>query len=295
MSDRSLGFSVMLFLIVFVFFPALYLSSKALAPANHRTVVFDSINTGSFLRIQDPVRVNGFEAGIIHTIMWDKGKTLVTIETARPLTIHRGYSIIAEAKGFMGDRYLEIDPGPESLPAIDKNEVLKGVFPLGPTEAIAFMGHLGKIVDSMAKITDILENGSEGKLSFVSRFHSVTRSLDSIAASLSHVLNEADRIIGHRIDSLVLVLQKADSFSRQVNAAAPETIATLESVFVKTDKLLVAADTLVANADRLINEINGPDVTELAVPFNKLKSQIESLRNFLNQAKNNGVDLPVTF
>lgn len=293
MSDRTLGYSVILFLLVFIFIPALYLSSKALAPTHHRTIVFDSINTGSFLRIQDPVRLKGFEAGTIHSIRWDHGKTLVKIETAQPLPIHRDYSIIAEAKGYMGDRYLEIDPGQESAPLVDEKELLSGFFPLGPTEAIAFMGKLGKMVDSIAKITSALKNGSAEKPSFISSFHSVMVGLDSVSASLSQVLEDADRIIGHSFDSLSMVLHKADTFSRQLTSAIPERMASIESVLAKTEKLVTAADTLVANADRLIKKINGPEATELAATFIKLKKQIEIVRNLVVQLKKKGIALPV--
>lgn len=295
MSDRSLGFSVILFLVVFVFIPALYLSSKALAPGHHRTIVFDSINTGSFLRIEDPVRVNGFEAGLVKSITWDKGKTLVKIETAQPLLIHRGYSIIAEAKGLMGDRYLEINPGDENSPIVDQKELLYGSFPLGPTEAIAFMGKLKTMVDSLVKISIILKNGSAsaGTPSFIASFHSVTRSLDSIAASLSQVLNETNRIIGKGVDSLALALQKADAFSRQLNNTVPETLSSLNSIFAKTEKLLIAVDTLVATSDRLVKKANGPEVAELAATFNKLKGQIETVRNLLNEVRKKGLDLPI--
>lgn len=293
MSDRSLGYSVILFLIVFVVIPALYLSSKAFAPAHHRTIVFDSINTGSFLRIQDPVRLKGFEVGTVRSIIWNNGKTVVMIETDQHLLIHSDYSIIAEAKGYMGDRYLEIEPGHETAPLVDEKKQLLGVFPMGPTESIALMGKLGKTVDSIAKITSVLRNGSAGKPSFISSFRSVMSSLDSISASLSQVLTDADRIIGHGFDSLSRKLVKTDTLSRRLTAAVPETIASLESVLAKTEKLISAADTLIANADRLIKKVNGPEAAELAATFIKLKKQIETVRNLVVQLKEKGIALPV--
>jgi phospholipid/cholesterol/gamma-HCH transport system substrate-binding protein len=295
MSDRSLGFSVILFLIVFVFIPAMYLSSKALAPGHLRTIVFDSINTGSFLRIEDPVRMKGFEVGLVQSITWNKGKTLVKIETAQPLLIHREYSIIAEAKGLMGDRYLEINPGGPNTPMLDEKELLYGDFPIGPTETIAFMGKLKTMVDSLVKITIILKNGSSssGTPSFIASFHSVTGSLDSIAASLSKVLKEIDRKIGKGIDSLALALQKADTLSGQLNSTVPETLSSLNSIIAKTEKLLIAADTLVATSDRLVKKANGPEATELATTFNKLKIQIETVRDLLREIRKKGIVLPI--
>lgn len=293
MNDRTLGYSVILFLIVFVLVPALYLSSKALAPTHHRTIEFDSINTGSFLRVQDPVRLKGFEAGLIRNISWERKKTFVKIETAQPLAIHRGYSIIAEAKGFMGDRYLEINPGAANAPLVDEKEVLRGDFPLGPTEAIALMDHLRTMVDSIVKITIILKNGTSQSPSFVSRFHSVAGSFDTIAASLLAVLEETDRVIGDNADSLALTLQKTAAYSRQLGTTVPETIRSIGSIIEKTEKLLITADTLVATAGLLVKKANGPEVVELNNIFLKLKRQILTVRNLLIEIRKKGLNLPV--
>jgi phospholipid/cholesterol/gamma-HCH transport system substrate-binding protein len=294
MTDRTLGFSVILFLIVFVIVPGLYLTSKALAPIHNRTIFFDSINTGSFLRIQDPVRVQGFEAGIIRNVAWDKGKTVVTIETEKPLAIHRGYSFIAEAKGLMGDRYLEINPGRPDAPLVDKKDTLYGTFPLGPTEAIAFMDRLKTMVDSIVEISRVLKNGSSEKPSFISRFHSVTKSLDSIVVSLEQLVGKTDRMIGTNADSLATALRQADAYSRQLGAAVPGKIASLGSIIDKTEKLLVAVDTLVSETDRLVKKANGPEVMAFNRTVVRLKVQIETLRDVLADVRKKGVALPVT-
>lgn len=293
MNDRTLGYSVILFLIVFVLVPTLYFSSKALAPTHHRTIVFDSINTGSFLRIQDPVRLKGFEAGLVRSISWEKKKTFVEIETPQLLVIHRGYSVIAEAKGFMGDRYLEINPGDANAPLVDEKELLRGDFPLGPTEAIAFMDQLRTMVDSILKITIILKNGTSRSPSFVSRFHSVAGSLDTIAASLLVVLEETDRVISDNAGSLTMTLQKTAAYSRQLDTKVPEAIRSIGSIIEKTEKLLIAADTLVAIAGHLVKKANGPEIAELNDIFSKLKRQIETVRNSLIEIRKKGLNLPV--
>lgn len=293
MNDRAIGYSVILFLIVFLVVPALYLCSKALAPLHQRTVVFDSIYTGSFLRIQDPVRQKGFEAGLVQSIAWDKGKTVVKIETAQPLAIHRGYRIVAEAKGFMGDRYLEIEPGDESAPLVNDKEPLLGSFPLGPTEAIALMDRLETMVDSIVKVTFALKNGSPGKTSLISGFHSVVGKLDTVSASLALVFKDMERLVGKNADSMAEALRKTAQFSKEMNTMVPETVTLLSSTITKTEKILVAADSLAATSERLISKINGPETAELNETFLKLKSQIETVRNLLNGIRRDGVELPV--
>jgi len=293
MSDRTLGYSAILFLIIFLFIPAGYFASKALAPTHHRTIVFDSINTGSFLRIQDPVRMKGFEVGLIQNIAWDNGKTMVKIETASPLAIHQGYDIIAEAKGLMGDRYLEIEPGASENPIVDTKELLYGRFPLGPTEAIAFMYSLKDAVDSIVRITAILNTGSDEMPSFGSRFHSIARSLDTTETALLRAFRQADRLVGDNVDSLAALMRKANTFSRQFDSTVPAAMSSMDTAIHKTEQLLVDADTLVAVAGRLAKKANGPETADLSKTFVKLKAQIETVRDALIEIKKKGVVLPV--
>ena len=50
MNDRNLGYSVILFSVISVLIVSIYLSSQFLTPVYHRTILFDSVNTLSFLK-----------------------------------------------------------------------------------------------------------------------------------------------------------------------------------------------------------------------------------------------------
>jgi ABC-type transporter Mla subunit MlaD len=288
MSDRNLGYSVIFFCVVFVLIISLYLAFQFLAPHYYRTVIFNSINTLSFLKKQDPISIRGMEMGQIRNIFWKNGNTYVEIQTRHPLTIHQGYRIIAEAKGFMGDRYLEINPGDMNAPLIAEKEPLSGFFPIGPTEAIALSAGMDQRVRSLIVLTDELRTGP-----FTSRFNFLTKKFDSISVLLSQILHNVDHLGGKNVDTLAVALQKADDYSKKLNSSVPKAMATIEGVMAKTKKLLVAADSLSISVVPLIERIKGREASVLDNDFHKLQKQVESLRNLINELQEDGLKLPI--
>jgi phospholipid/cholesterol/gamma-HCH transport system substrate-binding protein len=293
MSDRNLGYSIIFFLLIFILIPTGYLSVQHLAPAHYRTIVFTSVNTLSFLKQQDPVRIRGIQVGQVRTISWSEGKTCVVIETRQKLSIHPGYRIIAETKGFMGDRYLDINPGDTNASLIDAKDSLAGVFPMGPTEALAYMGELRGKVHSLVKLTNELRCGSAGKKPFPEHFNSIVREFDSISASLTHILHSIDRLVCQNADTLAVVLKNSRDFSERLNTGVPEAAAKIDSVITKTKKLLVMMDSLGAAAGPLADRLDAKEARALADLFRQLRRRAESLRNIINEIREDGVKVRI--
>jgi phospholipid/cholesterol/gamma-HCH transport system substrate-binding protein len=294
MNDRTLGYGVILFLTAFVMILLMYLSFQFLSPLHRRTIIYDTANTLSFLKRQDPVCYRGMKVGQIRRIFLKEGKTYVEIETRHALEIHQGYRIFAEAKGFMGDRYVEIDPGDMNAPPIDAEKPLSGFFPMGPTEAIAYTGVIEDKVRSLIVLTDELRNGSAEKTSLVSRLSAMAQKFDSISMMLTTTLRDADLLVVKNADTLASVLQKASVYSKKLNSSVPETIATIENIMVKTQRLLAAADSLTVSCTPLIDLLTGHASRTIDEKFSHLRKQIESLRNFINVVQEKGLTVPIS-
>ena len=169
MNDRDVGYRVILFLLLFLLIPA-DIPVYFLRPCYRRDIIFKSVNTLNFLKIQDPVSILGLPVGQVKDIRWKDSGTIVEIETSRRLDMHRDYRVVAEARGFMGDRYLRIDPGSGAAPLIPKNEPLQGSVTIGPVEMLAYIVQLQEKRKKIFALTGEL-HGNAGQ-SFVSRFWS---------------------------------------------------------------------------------------------------------------------------
>lgn len=289
MSDRVLGYWVILFLTVFLLVPLIYFAAKFLAPVHHRTIVFENLNTLSFLHIQDPVRVLGIEAGMVRSISWKDGKTYVEIETRDELTIRKGYRVVAEDKGFMGDRFVAIYPGNDSsAPIIARNTLLRGEFLMGPTEAIAYMDRLKTIADSAAAIAVSLRSGSSGKRSLAAKFGEAVKSLDSATLLLSRVFRKAGLLSGKTMDTLAEIMESTRTMVDRFSTSVPRTVTTVESLIAKTGRLLADADTLIASSSDFAGRMNSRGYEEINETFRKLKARLSMLRDAVNELQNDG-------
>ena len=293
MSDRTLGYSVIFFLVIFLLVPVIYLSNKMFRPVYHRTIVFDKVNTLSFLHLDDPVRVRGIEAGKVRSISWKDNKTFVMIETGKQLSLHRDYQIFAEDKGFMGDRYVSIFPGHKDAQPVDPKVLLDGIFLIGPTEGIARLNKLTGLVDSTAVLISLLQHGSSSKQSLPDRFNEVMRRFDSVAVSLTRILLKTEMAVAGNADTISIMLEKAARLSDAMYTSIPERIVDVQMVIGKIEKVLIEADSLIASSGALVDRVEQMESVTLLDDFKKLKTQLSVLRDGLNDLRNQGLLLPI--
>jgi ABC-type transporter Mla subunit MlaD len=289
MNDRNLGYCVILFFILFIAGISVYLLTHVLAPVYYRTIVFNSPNSLNFIKKQDPVRFRGAEAGTVRNIYLKDGKTCVRIETREPLVLYQDYLIIADAKGFMGDRYIEIDPGDARKPSISPDEPLSGIFPIGPVEGIAYtaelsdkIGTLNVLIDKLMKEEKPLENG----------LASMINKIDSATVSLTRTLNKARIFSSVKADTLAGTLRKVYEGTKKLSVSVPETVSALEKISVKTRSLLNAADSLAVSCEIFLNRLNAIESDFAMEDIIKLRSRISSLKKFLNELHEDGLRLP---
>lgn len=293
MSDRTLGYGVIFFLVIFLLVPVIYLSNKMFRPVYHRTIVFDKVNTLSFLHLDDPVRVRGIEAGKVRSISLKDNKTFVMIETGRQLSLHKDYRIYAEDKGLMGDRYVSINPGNEHLPLVDPKASLDGIFLIGPTEAIARLNKLTAMVDSTTVLISLFKHGSSSKQPLPERFNVIMRHFDSIALSLTGILIKTDRAVTRNADSISVMLEKTERLTEAMYTSIPERIVDMHMVIGKIEKVLIEADSLVTSSGAIVDRVERMDSMALLDDFKKLKAQLSVLRDELNDLQKQGLLLPI--
>jgi ABC-type transporter Mla subunit MlaD len=294
MSDRNLGYFVILFFMAFIAGVTFYLLRQALAPVYFRTIIFNSANSLSFLKKQDPVRFRGTETGKIRSIYLKEGKTCVRIETREPLDIYQDYQIIADAKGLMGDRYIEIHPGDIRGHLLAQDEPLTGIFPLGPVEAIAYTAELKAKIHSLTILTDEFRKDAPRENSTAKRFDVMINKMDSITVSFTKLLNKAQSYTTTSADTLAATLRKANEVTKNMNASASAAVHVLEKVSVKTRRLLNIADSLAIFCESFLERLNAIEAGSLMNDISKLRPQIKSLRNFLNEMQENGLHIPAS-
>lgn len=293
MSDKTLGYGVLITLIMFLFIPASYLIWETNSSVQLLTIQFEQIQTLNFLNKQDPVRINGVIVGSIRKIDTKNSKTFVQIATDHPVTLYKDYKITSTMKGILGERFIDIDPGnPQSRPVGDK-EILKGFFISGVSDAIAYMNKLDSIVISIVQLSNRLRFGSSGNVSFIHQFDTIVSKFDSLIKKVNTFSNLFDSKLEKGIDTLNVFLKKTSVHTEAISSSIPDLIKSCETLLSKTDQIVFQLDTLITKADSLVFSINRSDKDSWKEYFEKIQINLRKLREFIEIIQSEELKLPV--
>ena len=289
MSDRNFGYFVLVFLFLLLLVPVVSFSVRTLKPVHKTVIVFPSANTLNFLKKQDPVKIRGVQAGSIRKIYWLNGRTWVEIETANTPSLHQGYRIVAEAKGFMGDRYLEIDPGNEHLPLIRPGEELTGQFPAGPVDELAHADSLVGKLRKLVKAVDELRAGTPLNHPFAERFREKTEAIDTMSANLQLLLVKADTTLSRKVDSLARFLTGAEQHSAGMGPSIARAESTAESFETRAQGVARAADSMLLSLDGKLRWLRAPESDALNRTIDSVKAGIAALEQMTEKLRRSGI------
>src|SRR5688572_8930177 len=118
--------------------------------------LFDSV---AGLDEKASVRVAGVRVGRVDGVGLDGRKARVTLVLEKPMDLPQGTFARVANLGLLGEKYIEIVPGPVGGPPLPANAVLPGVTPPSIDEAIAKFNEIG---DSIQEMTGSLSGADIG-------------------------------------------------------------------------------------------------------------------------------------
>jgi phospholipid/cholesterol/gamma-HCH transport system substrate-binding protein len=133
-------------------------------------------NTVAGLDDKAAVRVAGVRIGRVDGIGLQGERARVSMVLEQPLRLTQGTVARISNLGLLGDKYVELVPGPSSAPLLPEGTVLLGEAPVSFDQAIA---KLDKIGDSIEGVTSQLSGGPGGG--------GIARLLDSLEATSAEI------------------------------------------------------------------------------------------------------------
>lgn len=106
-----------------------------------------------------PVRVAGVRVGRVDGIRLDGRRARVQLLLDQPLDLPQGTVARVASLGLLGDKYIELVPGPPGGPSLPPDAVLPGTAPPSFDEAMAKLNDIGA---SIQKVTGSLGSGDLG-------------------------------------------------------------------------------------------------------------------------------------
>jgi phospholipid/cholesterol/gamma-HCH transport system substrate-binding protein len=269
----------------------------------HIEAVFDSV---AGLDDKATVRVAGVRVGRVDGVGLTGRRAKVRLLLERPLPLTEGtYARIANL-GLLGDKYVELVPGPEGAPPLPPNAVLRGETPPSFDDAMAKLEDIGTSIQQVTgSLSGSLEGGGlERLLTSMEATSDEIRAL--VAENRAHVsstvrnFDAASATLARELPRLSAEMQRAVSQVAQlVEANRGNVDASMANVRTLTEKLQTSVDNLnqisgkIASGEgtigKLVNSEEGYD--EVISTLDSIQGGVETLSGTLGAIRKFKFDL----
>jgi phospholipid/cholesterol/gamma-HCH transport system substrate-binding protein len=198
------------------------------------------------------VRVAGVRVGRVDGVGLAGTRARITLALDKPLPLTVGTTARIANLGLLGEKYVELVPGPQNAPPLPANAVLAGTTPPGFDEAMAKLQDIGTSIQQVTGaisgeninrlISDVQLTSAEIRALVAenrANVASTVRNFDQMSATLARELPRLASQMDRTLEQLAAVIQENRG----------DLSATMGNVRALTEKLQTSADNL--------NEISG--------------------------------------
>lgn len=225
------------------------------------------------------VRMAGVRVGRVDGIRLEGHRARVSLLLDQPLQLTEGTVAAIANQGLLGDKFVELRPGPEGAPLLPPDAVLEGTTPVSFDEAMAKIdkigasvekfvgdlsggggapGGLGELISSIQKTADELRAViAENRTQFGGTVKNFERFSATLAEDLPRLTDQIERVLS-QVDSVVTEnrgnLKDSMANVKEVTERIQKSVDNLNEI---TDKIARGEGTIgkLVNSDEAHNEL----------------------------------------
>jgi ABC-type transporter Mla subunit MlaD len=288
--DRLLGYSIIIIIVSAITACIGYGIHRAKKPASVLNIAFERVGN---LKIEDPVKLKGITIGAVDEIKWRQKNVLVRVKMHAVLKLHRGYSVDNKDIGIMGDRALLIDDGDSSATLVLPSDTLAGTFHPGVSEAVGMAWKLHGVIDSFTVMSAQLLKGGPNRPSLIRKVNGIVSGVDSTSLKLLAIVSTTSGLLSRQLDSLRLLIDAVDRFSKSAASAAPRYESETQKLLDATNKIIDRLDTLTEKTLKIIKAADSSALGTATDRITPLKNDIDRLHNAILRLKDEALQVKV--
>ncbi|HUV30801.1 MAG TPA: MlaD family protein [Acidobacteriota bacterium] len=197
------------------------------------------------LAVGDRVTVSGVHRGKVNDLRLTEDGVLVELLVYRDVVLKRDASFTIKNLGVMGDRFVAIDPGRDSL-RLEAGQVVDGYYDIGIPEVV---GRLGEVITELRNLVASVKTtfASDTSMAKLNRtIDNVERLSSSLARYLERNENKLDRTV-----------QNFLAASRELDRLLTRNADRIDSSMSRFDRLSVGMEFFVQQLDTLALSARG--------------------------------------
>ena len=216
-------------------------------------VVFDDVGT---LSIGDRVTVSGVRKGKVSDLKLTDRGVLVELQLNQDVVLKRDATFTIKNMGLMGERFIAVNPGRDSIP-FDLSQPVRGQYDTGLPEVMGLMGEM--IVDLRSLVASFRRTiGSDSTLG---KFDRTVDNLERVSTSLATYLERHESSIDQTVNNFLQASARLNSLVKSNAPKVDSSLTRFDRVSARLDTLVIQMDTLSMAAREFADKLNNPDGT----------------------------------
>lgn len=185
--------------------------------------IFDSV---AGLDDKAAVRIAGVRIGRVDGIRLESRRARVSLLLDSGIVLGEGTRAAIANMGLLGDKYVELDPGPDGAPPLAPGATLPGDTPFSFDQAMAKLNEVG---DSIKSVTSSLTGGPGG---------SGGAGIGDLVASLKQTADEIRALVAANRESVTGTVRNFEKFSATLATDLPRLSAQIERVLAQVEAVV---------------------------------------------------------
>ncbi len=216
-------------------------------------VRFDDVGT---LAAGDKVTVSGVDRGKVGGLQLTEGGVEVNLLLRRDVKLRRDARITIKNMGVMGERFVAIIPGTDSV-EFDYSKTITGHYDAGLPEV---MGLLGDMITELRSLV-VSFRRSVGSDSSLQKFNRTVDNLEAVSASLVGYLERNEQKFDRTAENFLVASRDLNRLVSQNSGKIDSSMARVERMSGSLETIVGHLDTLAVSAREFADNINNPDGT----------------------------------
>jgi phospholipid/cholesterol/gamma-HCH transport system substrate-binding protein len=216
-------------------------------------VMFEDVGT---LSVGDKVTVSGVYRGKVNDFHLTDSGVVVSLLLSREVKLRRDARFTIKNMGVMGERFIAIDPGSDTL-LLDTLKVVDGSYDAGIPE---IMGLLGETITEFKGLVTAFKHNVESE-STMDRVNRTITNLDRVTASLADFLEHNQHKLAKTTDNFLAASEKLDGILDRNAQKIDSSVNRLDRTTLGMEALIIKLDTVATSARRLAEALENEEGT----------------------------------
>ncbi len=216
-------------------------------------VRFDDVGT---MAVGDKVTVSGVHRGKVNRLTLTEGGVVVELLVYHDVVLKRDAQFVIKNLGLMGERFVAVSPGKDSV-FFDDTQLVEGLYDTGLPEVMGLMGEM--ITDLRSLVASFKR--SIGSDSSLARFNATVENLQRVTSSLADYFSRNEAKLDKTADNFFRASQDLRQLLKRNSPKVDSSMQRFDRVTVKLEQFVDQLDTLSASARIFADGLNNPDGT----------------------------------